>query len=195
MKNKTDIIIWREFKNEREDALSYIYHQNIDFLFFYGKKFTSDKDFILDVIQDLFFHLIRNHKTLGDADNIRMYLLKAFRRRLFEELRKKSKQQEFANEYFVEPQFVFSIEQDLIFEEERSEKELELKRGMAKLNTKQREILYYRFTCGFNYNQICEIMSISYDVARQLVSRSIQALKAYLVSKGFVLLHFFFKKR
>ncbi|WP_321347436.1 sigma-70 family RNA polymerase sigma factor [uncultured Draconibacterium sp.] len=193
MNNKTDKILWREFKDEREDALSFIYHQNIDFLFFYGKKFTSDEDFILDVIHDLFFYLIRKHKTLGDTDNIRMYLLKAFRRRLFEELRKKDKQQEIVDEYSVEPQIVFSIEQDLIIEEEKSEKELELKRGMEKLNPKQREVLYYRFTCGFDYNQICEIMSISYDTARQMVSRSIVTLKKYLIAKGFILMRLFIR--
>jgi len=184
--NKTDKLIWREFLNEREDALSFIYHQNVDFLFFYGKKFTTNEDLILDVIQDLFYYLISKRQSLGETDNIRIYLLKAFRRRLFEQLKKKNKQQELEKDYSNESQIVFSVEEKLIFNEEVSEKELELKRGMEKLNAKQREVLYYRFTCGFDYQQICEIMSISYDTARQMVSRSIQNLKKYLITRGFI---------
>ncbi|WP_346860853.1 sigma-70 family RNA polymerase sigma factor [uncultured Draconibacterium sp.] len=188
MKNKTDKIIWKEFIDEREDALSFIYHQNVDFLFFYGKKFTTNDHLILDVIQDLFFYLISKRQTLGETDNIRIYLLKAFRRRLFKQLKKRTKQQELEKDFSEDPQIVFSIEEKLISDEEASEKELELKRGMEKLNAKQREVLYYRFTCGFDYQQICEIMSISYDTARQLVSRSIQNLKKYLISRGFIFL-------
>lgn len=65
-----------------EHALSYIYRQNTDFLFFYGKKFTPDEEFILDMIQDLFCDLIKCRKKLGETDNIRLYLMKSFRRKL-----------------------------------------------------------------------------------------------------------------
>ena len=192
MNNKTDKIVWREFINGGEDALSFIYHQNVDFLFFYGKKFTTDESLIVDVIQDLFFYLISKRENLRETDNIRIYLLKSFRRRLFENLKKKKKELDQIKEYSIEPQIVFSFEEKLIFDEEESERELELKNGMEKLNAKQREVLYYRFTCGFDYQQICEIMSISYDTARQMVSRSIQSLKQYLISRGFFLAILFF---
>lgn len=190
MNNNSDNIIWKEFKNGKDDALSFIYHQNIDFLFFYGKKFTTDEALILDVIQDLFFYLIQKRNTLGDTENIRMYLLKSFRRSLFIELRKKEKLQKFDDTGF-EPEIVFSVEENLIIAEEQSEKSMELKRGMQMLNQQQREILYYKFTCNFDYNQICEIMSISYDSARQIVSRSIQSLKKYLTLKVILLMIFF----
>lgn len=191
MKLNSDKKVWEEFKNEKDDALSYIYYQNIDFLFFYGKKFTTDEELILDQIQDLFFYLIKKRKTLGDTENIRMYLLKSFRRRLFKELKKQIKLQELKNAYQLESDIVFSIEEDLISVEEQSKKNIELKLGMQRLNAQQREVLYYKFTCGLDYNQICEIMSISYDSARQTVSRSIQSLKKYLSEKGVILMFIF----
>ena len=191
VKQNSDIKIWEEFKNEKDQALSHIYHHNIDFLFFYGKKFTTDEELILDVIQDLFYYLIRKRKTLGGTENIRMYLLKSFRRRLFYELKKKDIRRELKNDYQLEPEIVFSIEENIIAEEEQSKKNEEMRRGMQKLNARQREILYYKFTCGFDYNQICEIMSISYESARQMVSRSISSLKKYLTEKGFILMLIF----
>lgn len=161
MKQNSDIKIWEEFKNEKDYALSYIYHQNIDFLFFYGKKFTTDEELVLDVIQDLFYYLIRKRKTLGGTENIRMYLLKSFRRRFFDELKKTDIRRDLKNKYQLEPEIVFSIEEDIIAKEEQSEKNEEIRCGMQKLNARQREILYYKFTCGLDYNQICEIMSVS----------------------------------
>lgn len=191
MKLNSDKKVWEEFKNKKDEALSYIYYQNVDFLFFYGKKFTSDEELILDQIQDLFFYLIKKRKTLGDTENIRMYLLKSFRRRLFVALKKKAKQQELKNAYQPESKIIFSVEEKLISAEEQSEKNMELRRGMQKLNASQREVLYYKFNCGMDYNQICEIMNLSYDSARQMVSRSIHSLKKYLSEKGVILMFIF----
>ena len=188
-----DKYIWEEFKNEKEYALSYIYHQNIDFLFYYGKKFTKDEDFILDIIQDMFYDLIRSRKNLGKTDNIRLYLLKSFRRKLIRELGKIRKQAGFSGEYFPKPEIVFSVEEDLIRDEDQSKKMKLIRQGMQELNAKQREILYYKFTCDFDYGQICEIMSITYVSARQLVSRAIGSMKKHLSDNDFVFM-FIFKR-
>lgn len=175
-----DRCIWEHFKNEEDEAISYIYHQNIDFLFYYGKKVTDDEQLILDTIQDLFYYLISNRKSLGKTDNIRFYLTTAFRRRLFKELKNKKKELLLEEEAQLSPEITFSIEEDIIRNEDQETKSEMIKKGMKKLNTTQREILYYKFNCNFNYDQICEIMSISYDSARQLVSRAIQSLKKFL---------------
>ncbi len=177
---KQDKYIWDEFRKEEDYALSYIYHQNIDFLFYYGKSFSKDEDFIHDVIQDLFFDLIRTRKKLGETDNIRLYLVKSFRRKLYRALEKEKRQDELKDKSGTEPKIIFSVEEDFILDEDRSRKNKLIRKGMKELNEKQREVLYYKFTCGFDYGQICEIMSISYDSARKLVSRAISSLRKYL---------------
>ena len=174
---KEDSQIWVNFKNEEDEALSYIYHENIDFLFGYGRKFSKDDSFILDIIQDLFYDLIRNRKSLGETDNIRLYLLKSFRRRLIRELERNKKQLLTNASRQVEANIVFSVEEEFIQDESQNRKLQFIREGMQKLNARQREVLYYKFTCCFEYEQICEIMSISYDSARQLVSRAIHSLK------------------
>jgi len=174
---KEDKYIWDDFKNDANHALSYIYIQNIDFLFFYGKKFTIEEDFILDMIHDLFCDLIKYRKTLGVTDNIRLYLMKSFRRKLIRGLENKRKFAKLENDYSLEPEIVFSIEDELIADEEQSRRNKFLRQGLRELNAKQREVIYYKFTLGYDYNQISEIMSITYDSARQLVSRGINSLK------------------
>ncbi len=190
---KEDKYIWEEFKNEKDQALSYIYHQNIDFLFTYGKKFTKDKDFLMDVIHDLFYSLIKSRKNLGETDNIRLYLLKSFRRMLIREMDRSKKQADLQNQYLSEPEIVFSIEEDLISDEEKSKAIRFIQQGMKALNSKQREVLFYKYTCDFNYPEICEMMSITPDSARQLVSRAIHSMKKYLSSNDFFLILIFKK--
>lgn len=177
---KEDKYIWAEFKKGEEYALSYIYHQNIDFLFFYGKKITKDDDLIMDLIQDLFYELIRTKNNLGETDNIRFYLMKSFRRKLIKQIQQKQKQENYNKEIDFYPDIVFSVEEDLILTEERTHRLELVKQGMKELSHKQREVLYYKFTCGFDYNQISEIMAVTNDSARQLASRAIQSLKKYL---------------
>lgn len=186
-----DKIIWQDFKDEKEYALSYIYHKNMDFLFSYGKKFTDDEDLVLDTIHDLFCYIIQTRKKLGATDNIRFYLITAFKRRLFKEIQQKNKQLQISGNFQFEADFVFSVEEDLIRDEDHSKRLKIIRQGMDELTAKQREILYYKFTCDFDYPQICAIMSISYDTARQMVSRSVSLMRKYLEVNDFSLLFIF----
>lgn len=190
---KEDKYIWEEFKNDAEHALSYIYNQNVDFLFYYGKRFINDEDFILDVIQDLFYDLIKYKKNLTETDNIRLYLIKSFRRKLLRAIENNRKRLRLDSDFWLGPKIVFSIEEELIADEEQSKRANMIKRGLQELNEKQREVIYYKFILGYDYVQICEIMSITYDSARQLVSRGINSLQQNL-SRIDVFLSFIFSR-
>jgi len=191
MPMREDKYIWDNFKNDKGNALSHIYIQNIDFLFFYGKKFTIEEDFILDVIQDLFCDLIKYRKTISETDNIRLYLIKSFRRKLLRGIENKKKLVKLDSLYNLEPEILFSIEEEMITDEEQSRKNKFIRQGLQELNAKQREVIYYKFTLGYDYNQISEIMSINYDSARQLVSRGINSLKRFMSENNFFLMLIF----
>ena len=190
---KDDQYIWEEFKNGKEYALAHIYNQNIDFLFCFGKRISKDEDLILDVIQDLFYELIKSKKNLGKTDNIRLYLLKSFRRKLIRELQRKHKQSGSIEEIEIQPDIVFSVEEDLILAEDKSKRLEIIRQGMKELNQKQREVLYYKFTLGFDYKHISEIMQVTNDSARQLVSRAIHSLKNHFAENNFILMVLFRK--
>ena len=187
-----DTKLWEDFKKGEKYALSHIYYQYANLLYLYGKKFTSDEELIKDTIQDLFFDLIRMRTTLGQTDHIYFYLIKAIRRRLLLALNSTKRvtipDTDLENHQL---QIVYSIEEDLILKEELTQNEKNVRRGLAELSPKQREILYYRFTCDFEYDQICEIMSIKYDSARKMVFRALKTLRTSLseVNFTFFLLH------
>lgn len=184
---KTDKIIWNDFRKGENYALSHIYYQHIQILFRYGKKFSNDDGLIKDTIHDLFFDLIRTRTSLGETDNIKFYLFKSFRRKLVSNIKKTNLTFVLTDEKLTEAKIVYSVEQKLIEKEELTQKEEIMKKALAKLSPRQREILFYRYTCDFEYNQICEIMQLNYDSARKQVFRALKALKEVLTGKDIFL--------
>jgi len=185
---KSDKIIWDDFRRGENYALSHIYYQHIQILFRYGKKFSNDDGLIKDTIQDLFFDLIRTRTKLGETDNIKFYLFKSFRRKLVSNIKKTNLTFILTDEKLPEAKIEYSVEQKLIEKEELTQKEEIMRKALSKLSPRQREILFYRFTCDFEYNQICEIMQLNYDSARKQVFRALKALKEVLAGKDIFLL-------
>ncbi|MBW6535980.1 MAG: sigma-70 family RNA polymerase sigma factor [Mariniphaga sp.] len=176
---KTDKKIWDDFRKGENYALSHIYFQHVQMLFRYGKKFSHDDELIKDTIQDLFFDLIRTRKNIGETDNICFYLMASFRRKLSKSIKRKIPL-EYSDSNELIAEIVYSAEHDLIDKEELSQRETAVKKALAELSAKQREILFYKFTCNFDYEQICEIMNLQYDSARKQVSRALKAMKEIL---------------
>jgi RNA polymerase sigma factor (sigma-70 family) len=182
----SDHKLWEEFIKGEKYALSHIYYLYVDKLFRYGKKFSSDDELVKDTIQDLFFDLIRTRNKLGTTDHIYFYLIKALRRRLFLSLNgKKTWNHNSESTEIPEANIIYSIEDEYIQKEELTKKEEIIRKGLAELSPKQREILFYRFNCDFDYDQICEIMSMKYDSARKMVFRALKSLCENLSETNF----------
>lgn len=188
MSNKTDKKIWDDFRNGEDYALSHIYYQNVQKLYRYGKKFSPDDELIKDTIQELFYDLIRTRKNLGSTDNIGFYLIASLRRKLAQNAKQHKKFSSSTCDELLEVEIVYSVEKEIIEKEVISEKERILQAGLKELSPKQREILYYKYTCDFSYEQICEIMSLKYDSARKQLFRALKSLRKALGDKGGVVL-------
>lgn len=185
----TDTQLWEEFRRGDKHALSTIYHRHVDLLYKYGKKFSSDDDLVKDTIQDLFFDLIRTRSELGATNHIYFYLIKSLRRKLTRSISgiTRIKQAEDTATLDI-TDIEYSMEDTLIHKEKLTTREEMIRKGLAGLSPKQREIIYYRYTCDFEYDQICEIMSLKYDSARKMMFRAIQSLRDNLAHTDFNLL-------
>ncbi len=193
-----DTKLWNDFIENKKYALSHIYYQHIEDLFNYGIKITSDHDLVKDSIQEVFFYLIRNRKNLGQTDNIKLYLFKSLRHRIFKALKKRQKLQLRESELLLEKHeinIVYSYEEEIIDKENLSKREEQLLKCIQSLSPKQREILYYRFSCDFSYEEISSLMSINYDSARKQVYRAIKALRAYVDENKYLFVIFSIPKK
>ena len=186
--NQSDREVWNRLRNGHKDALNHIYRLHVKTLYQYGYKFTNDYKQIEDSIQEVFLTLWEKRTTLGETDYIKPYLLVSFRRKLIRALSNNNiiidRNFEIENYNF---DLAVSPEQDMI----KKEAEMALIKKMAlrlsKLPKKKREVLYLRYYCELEYDQIASVMNISYQSARNLTYRALKTLKGHFTSLIFSL--------
>ena len=175
-----DNILWDMFRKGDNEALTVIYSENVKKLYLYGLKLTSNRSIIEDSIHDLFSDLTRNKKNLGDTDNIHYYLIKSFKRKLLRQLQKEKRYNldGKVEDYIFE--ITYSIDHELIQEENTNEKLSLLQKALAGLSPRQKEAIYLKITEELDYVQIAEIMDISVESCRNLIAKAIKSLKEAL---------------
>lgn len=171
--------LWAKFISiGSEESFSLIYIENYDFLYYYGLKFTSDIQIIEDSIQNIFSYFWKTKKKLKPVTNIRSFLLVSFRRQLLLDLKKQKRI--LAPDHLKEnlsEQFN-SIEQDILEKDEMNELQAAIKKSLKNLTVKQQEIIYLRYDCELNYDEIALMLEISVDSCYKSVYRSIKSIKA-----------------
>ena len=60
----------------------------------YGIKLLPDKSLVEDCVQDIFIKLIQNHETLSPTVNVKGYLLKTLRHKLYDTIEKNRKMED-----------------------------------------------------------------------------------------------------
>lgn len=174
---KHDHEIWENLKAGDRSALSYVYFQYFHSMFQYGIKFKDDQEYIKDCIQDVFFKLIEAGEKLSQTDNIKFYLLKALKNAIYKEIDKNKKIEFVDFSSLMKFDSSFELEDELAAYEDRSNKELALIKALNELSDRQREIIYLRFECSMEYDQICDLMQLKSDSARKLIFRAIKSLR------------------
>jgi len=183
--------IWQKFMEGDDAALSSIYFEFFDMLLNFGMKYSSDRFLVEDCIQNLFVDLLKNRKNQRSVVNIRFYLLKALRNQMASEQRKTKKLLLVDEPVEADFSFSYSVENSLISREADEMRSSFLKMVMAGLTPRQKEALYLKFNCGFDYNQISELMQISVESTRTMVYRTLKTIKETFGTDSYSNLIFF----
>ncbi|MCH7409785.1 sigma-70 family RNA polymerase sigma factor [Belliella sp. DSM 111904] len=174
--------LWKSFLRGSEAALAEIFLLYADKLYNYGRQFTADRELVNDVVQDVFFTLIKSREKIGVAVSIKFYLYSSFRRRLLRLLKKNRKtvcQDEVNLDHYFQigmnPHFFHS-------EESLSQDQVKLiDQAINKLPIRQKEILLLYFFEDLSYKEIAAIMEFSQvKSARKLLYRSLDSLYGHL---------------
>jgi len=182
--NCTDAELWASFRNGDNHALSLIFTENAKKLYLYGLKLTNNHSIIEDSIQDIFSDLVRNRKNLGDTNNIQFYLIKSFKRRLQRQLQKEKRYNLKENDQEHPFEIIYSIEHEIILEENANQKVKSLHQAIDVLTSRQKEAIYLRFTEGLDYEEISDLMNMSIESCRNLIYRTIKSLRDSLQHTG-----------
>lgn len=174
---KEDSRLWLAFKNGDRSAFEQIYRDQIAMLINYGHRFTSDLSLIEDTIQELFINIWKNRVNLAETDSIKKYLLGSFRNNIIRNIKKNQKtelKEDFSDDNF---QASLSIEEILVQSDMDEERAARLKKEFEYLSPRQKEVIYHKYYQQMDNESICELMDISYQSLRNLLSTAIKRLR------------------
>ncbi|MEH0156396.1 sigma-70 family RNA polymerase sigma factor [Limibacter armeniacum] len=175
----SDSKIWKAFREGDDTAFVHIYNTYVNQLFNYGIRFTQDRDLVKDCLQDFFIYLRNSRSRLGDTNAIKLYLYKAFRRRLVDYLTSIQKAQAKNETAFAfELQSETSHEVKLIDSQLKESQLSRLNEVLKSLSEREREVIYYFYYEGLSYQEIAEIFGFTHtSSARRLLYNTLSNLK------------------
>ncbi len=161
------------FTNENE--FRFFFREYYPKLYSYGYKIIQQHEALEDCLQELFTEIWRN-TAKTDIKSMNAYLYKSLQYKLFKHLAKEKK---LATQSTTDFNYPFEINADtlLLQEEENTERVARVIKLMEHLSARQREIIYLKFYKYLSYEEISEIMQISYQAARNLLSLSLKTLR------------------
>lgn len=180
----SDAQVWQMMKKGNKEALECLFFRHHPDLYRYAIKLVANKAMAEDQIQTLFLKIWERRENLGDVKGVKTYLWTALRRSLLKEQQDSRKLSALKTSEWYGKTWQFSAEEIQINREQLAEVEANLKKALNKLTPRQKEVIYLKFFYGMSYNEIEQIMSISYQTARNYVSEGLKALEVILESDG-----------
>ncbi len=178
-KPNTDIDLWEQTRSGDKGAFEVLFKSYYPFLLNYGLKHTADQDLLEDCIQELFIGLWEKAPAT-EIQFFRAYLFQSFRFGTYRRLQKNNQLKKLDLATMEDTGFTLSHEHFLINSEESTEQRVQLQNAISKLSKRQQEIIYLRFYQNMDYEEICVVMQINYQVSRNLLYQAIKALKTDL---------------
>jgi RNA polymerase sigma factor (sigma-70 family) len=180
-KKLSDKLLWNAFKKGDELAFIRIYKNYSTLLFEYGCKYAADKEMVRDCLHDFFLYLKKNRMGFSETTSIKLYLFKAFRRRIIEYLKKNNYEFNLKEPSEYSPWNVeSSIEAVYITKQINAEHLERLNKAISALDNKEREAIYYFYFKGLSYEQIAERFNFSHvSSARRVMYRSLKQMRHF----------------
>lgn len=176
--SQSEVVLWERFRTGKEDAFNKIYQKYVDVLYSYGKRYCSDPDLIKDCIQDFFLYLREKRSRLGTTTSIKFYLLRSFRRRLYNTINKTSQKCEIAELPEIEADCWI---QDYIDDQAKAFMIKKMNKCLEDLRPKEREALYFYYFENLSYSEIAAVMNYTHvSSARRLVYAALSNMKRSL---------------
>lgn len=178
-----DILLWKDFLQGSQSALSKIYLNNVNDLFAFGCKFTLDKSLVKDCIQELFITLIQSRTKLSETENVKGYLFTALKRKIIREMVRSSKFEEVLERGDYRFEVGFEDLDKTEFENDNySVKSLAVRSAIESLTSRQKEALYLKFYFGLSHKEIAEILHMEEQSSRTLISRAVKKVRSVIKS-------------
>lgn len=176
LSTEEDIEYIKSFLGGNDDAFSILYTKYVDELFAYGIGLGFDREALKDAIQDIFYKLYFEKKTLKKVARLKFYLFRSLKNRLFD-LHRSTVEQTSISHYETSFPVKSTILDHIIGEEERKDVQNHINELLDKITDRQREAIYLRFMQELEYEEVGELMGMTPPAVRKLVSRAIKRMR------------------
>ncbi len=169
------------------------YNEYLDTLYSYALHLGFDDPTAMDAIHDVFYKLCTHHSSLNEISNLKSYLFRSLRNRLID-IRRTNRENTIPLALQDEIQDILpfqlhaTIEDELIMKEDAEEIRQKVENVLNRLTNRQREIIYLRYIQEQSYEEIAEIMHISVESGRNLISKTLTKLKESTLTIALLLL-------
>ena len=158
-----------------------IYDENLNALYSYALHLGFDEQTSMDAIHDVFYKICIMNTNIFELSNIKSYLFRAVRNRLIDIKRvNKISDDNFEieeSETNLPFQLNVTVEDEFIEKEDSEEIKRKVENVLNNLTDRQREIVFLRYIQEHSYEEIAEIMNMTIESSRNLISRSLLKLK------------------
>ena len=163
----------------KTENIASIYNRYVDDLHTYALYLGFEKGIIMDAIHDVFCKFAASEKLLQDVSNIKFYLFKSLKNRLYDIYKARKEYAELSAIDLQDAPFNIqvTIEDRLIDKEEQQQIKDQLSEMLDSLTERQREVVYLRYVQEYDYAQISELLNISIHGCRKLLSKAMQNLR------------------
>lgn len=173
-----DEILWDDFRKGDRKAFEKIYRIHFKDLFKYGMAILPDEPFVRDAIQELFIDLWKYKDRLSKADQIKYYLVKSLRSKLYKTLEQNKRRDLRAGIYSKEEIRTLPSHEELIMESDhRKICGRQVKVFINELPERQREAIMLIFFNQKSYEETAMIMSMSVQSVYTLIWRAFSTLR------------------
>lgn len=172
--------LWRGFLDGDVQAFQTLMTGNFRVLFRYGSRFSKDKEFIKDCIQDVFLYLWEHRSSLRADVTIKPYLMVSLRRHMHRNVPNAAFSDEFTEDKAESFNLTFSVEEHYIQQETTAKRVQRMKQLLEKLPRRQKEVIYLKFFQELDRDQIAQVMGIAPQTVSNLIQLAVRQLRQYM---------------
>lgn len=171
--------LWTRFLAGEESAFQLLMTTYYGSLFRYGTRFSKDREFIKDCIQDLFLYLWERRASLRTEIVLKPYLMASLRRYMHRHIPDANLSEEFSDDKVQRFDFEFSVEETFIRQETTFNRSQHMQSLLQTLPRRQKEVIYLKFFQELEREQIAEVMDIAPQTVSNLLQLALRHLRQY----------------
>lgn len=169
-----------DFINGDVHAFSKLYDQNVNMLYNYGYRLTTDVELLKDCIQDVFIKIYNKRTELSSVANFKSYIFISLKNKLCDESRKRINLSDIAVEE-LDVTTGENVESEFIALEKENHTNMYVSKMLNQLSPRQRKAIELYYIEEKKYENICEIMDMNYQSVRNLIHRGMLKLRSCAV--------------